>query len=129
MSGGLIKERDAKRPVRVEVWNGKDTKICSVLAPSEYFKELPLSERKVSPARIVSWMRKHRGLRALTFTAVGLGFPSVVVWLLDSILGITIPAMLTAIVCSLGAISSNLLASSVQGFLATRHPEDARLVE
>jgi retron-type reverse transcriptase/serine/threonine protein kinase len=133
VSGGLMKERDAKRPIRVEVWSDKNTqKVCSVLAPSEYFKGLPLSERRISPSRIAVWMREHPFLRTLIFIAIGLATPSVIMSLL-LLVGIEFSSGWVAIIAStagaLGGISSNLWASIVISFLATRYPEDAQLVE
>ncbi|HUV89790.1 MAG TPA: hypothetical protein VMY80_09060, partial [Anaerolineae bacterium] len=132
LSGYLIKERDARRPVRVDVSDGTDKRkrtICSVLAPSQYFRALPLSERKVSPAQIANWMRKHPYLRFLALTAVGMGSPSVIIGLFSLMSGTRVPLVITGAFDVLASISLNLLSSTIQGFLATRHPEDARLVE
>ncbi len=130
VSGGLMKKRDAKRPIRAEVWSDKSTqKVCSVLAPSEYFKGLPLSERRISPARIASWMRKHRYQRALIFMTIGLGLPIVTMWFLGTVLGIVIPPLFQYTTYFLGLIVPNLIADSIQSVLATLCPEDASLVE
>ena len=133
VSGGLMKERDAKRPIRVEVWGDKSTqKVCSVLAPSEYFKGLPLSERRISPSRIAVWMREHPFLRTLIFIAIGSATPSAIMSLIP-LVGIEFSSGWMAIIASiagaLGGISSNLWASTVISFLATRYPEDAQTVE
>ena len=130
VSGGLIKKHNARRPVRVDVWDeAGERKICSVLAPSEHFGELPLPSRRYSPPRIATWMRKHPYQRACMLTTIGLALPAIFVWFIGSVLGITVPLLFHSIASLLGAIVSNLWADSLQRILATAYPENARLVE
>ena len=136
LSGDLFKKHDAKRPIRVDVWDVDKQiwRICSVLAPSKHFKELPLPSRRFSPARIAGWMREHRFLRTLVFIAISSATPSVIISLL-SLIPVEIKfssgwmTIIASIAGALGGISSNLWASIVISFLATRYPEDAQLVE
>jgi RNA-directed DNA polymerase len=132
LSGNLIKDREAKRPIRVDVVSdaSKGTReITSVLAPLMCFNVLPLSSRRLSPARTAKWMKEHPRWRLLTLAALGLGLPSVALWFINLLSGIEIPLFVTGVLDVLGALSLNLFADSIQSFLATRHPEDAQLVE
>lgn len=129
LSGYLVKGSDAKRPVRVDMAGARRKEIYSVLAPSEHFRDLPHSDRRFSPARIASWMQAHRALRILMLTAVGLGLPYIVVWVLSTLYQIQVHPTCAASASILGILALNLGANGIQAFLATMYPEDAQLVE
>lgn len=134
-SGDLLKERDATRPVRVDIVDdaaGPGRHASSVLAPSELFRRLPLPSRALSPARTARWMRHHPRLRVLVLTTVGLGLAAVVLWYvqgLASAWGLAVPLALRGLTYFIGALLPNLAAESIRAVLATVYPEDAPLVE
>ena len=132
VSGYLIKDRDANRPVRVDVLlpaGAGPRKVCSVLAPSPYFRRLPLSTRLWSPSAVARWMRAHPYWTRVVLTTVGLGLPSVLAWVGIAVLGVDVPRAFVALADILAVLLLNLLGSSIERALATWCPEQAQLVE
>ena len=132
ISGYLIKGRDARRPVRVDVLEATGfgpRRLCSVLAPSTYFRRLPASTRLWSPSALARWMRAHRYWRRVALTCIGLGLPSAAIWVAIVPLGMSIPRPVVGAANLLSALLLNLLGSSIERILATWCPEDAQLVE
>jgi hypothetical protein len=128
ISGNLIQKQGTKRPIRVDILR-KDGDVSSILAPTNLFHMLPLSVRLISLSKIAGWLRKHPQLRSLVFIMLGFTVTFIGFKVYEGVCKHTVPLLVSGISSALGAIILNLFTEFITGFLATRFPEDAQLVE
>jgi hypothetical protein len=134
LSGSPYKQED-KRPAKADAlqpWKRKP-KVSSILAPSANFAQLDLPNRRFSYAGLARWIRSRHHLQHVTFL---LTVVLVVVFVAYSSLSIAheihgwgwwalLPIQILALLLN---ILTNLASDRISGWLATRYPEDARIL-
>ena len=126
ISGDPSTRPDSKRPIRVDLVKSPSGKKIpsSILAPIKLFLGIPFPKKIFSISKFATRLRKNPRERLLLFCAIGIGIPSLILWVL-SIVGLTFPPVVWGVSYLLGTISLNMLSNRIEGFLSAFYPEES----